>query len=107
MTNTQLWLGVAIPSLLIVLSLIQTNARLTDLKENLTQRLDDGITRIEQRLSRIEQRLDLVESDHKQFFSVTGKMEGRIDELARRSPRSGDTCISDRHQLLLNLYAQE
>ncbi len=39
---------------------------------------------MDKRLDQMDRRPILIESDQKQFFTLTGKLEGRIDELHRK-----------------------
>lgn len=80
MTNLQLWLGVSIPSLLVVLSWIQTNSRLSDLKEGMNQRFNQ----VDQRFNQVESRLTRLEGDYRDFYGLEKKLDGRVDELSRR-----------------------
>ena len=73
MTNLQLWLGVSIPSLLVVLSWMQTSNRLSDLKGNMNHRF----TQVESRLTRLK-------GDYRDFYGMEKQLEGRVDELSRR-----------------------
>ncbi len=64
--------------------------RIDGVEQSLSRRIDsvekslaDRIDRVEFRIDKVEHRLELIETDQKQFFTVTGKMEGRIDELSR------------------------
>ena len=35
-------------------------------------------------IDELNRRLTLIESDQKHFFTITGRMDGRIDEIAKR-----------------------
>lgn len=61
MTNLQLLLTIGIPSILVILSWMQSN----------------------QRLSRVEAALDKVGDDLRQFYRMIGKLEGRVESLER------------------------
>lgn len=80
MTNLQLMLSIGVPSILILLSWLQTNVRLLDLKENVNQRFQQ----VDQRFQQLESRLTHLESDYKEFYGLQKKLEGRVDELSRR-----------------------
>ena len=54
--------------------------RLSDLSNDVNRQFD----RMDQQFKRVDERLKLIESDQKQFFTVTGKLDGRIDELSRK-----------------------
>ena len=59
MTDLQLALSIGIPTLAVLLTFLYTNARIGSL----------------------EQRLIVMESDMRQFYHLTGKLEGRVDAL--------------------------
>ena len=69
------------PAALIILSVfvsvfvgILMNRRdVSSLKEDINKQFD-----------RMDRRLTLIETDQKQFFTISGKLDGRIDELSRR-----------------------
>ena len=60
--------------------LTDTNNRFDGLKADMNQQFD----RMDRQFDRTDRRLILIENDQKQFFTVTGKMDGRIDELSRK-----------------------
>lgn len=87
MTNTQFYVGIAIPSILVILGWLHQNMRLSDLRSDFNRQfdnMDQRLDRMDQRLDRMDERLRLIEGDQKQFFTVTGKLDGRIDELSRK-----------------------
>jgi hypothetical protein len=61
-TNLQLLLTIGIPTFAVLFSFLYTNAR----------------------ISSLEQRLIVMEADMRQFYHLTGKLEGRIDALEGR-----------------------
>jgi hypothetical protein len=44
-------------------------------------RMDD---RTDKRLAAIDNRLDLIQKDQTQFYGITQKLEGRVDEISSR-----------------------
>ncbi len=36
------------------------------------------------RIDHVERRLELIEGDQKQFFTITGRLDGRIDQLSKK-----------------------
>lgn len=84
MTNLQLWLGIAIPSLLVILSWMQTNSRLSDLKDSFKETIIVRFNQVDQRLTQLESRMGHLEADYKDFYGMEKKLEGRVDELSRR-----------------------
>lgn len=87
MTNMQFYIALAVPSILVILSWLQQDKRLARV-ESVVDRLDSRIDRLDGRIdhldSRIDARLNTIEHDLRQFYSVTGELKGRVDELARR-----------------------
>lgn len=73
MTNLQLLLTVGIPSFLVLIGILLNHREVSSLKTDIKERLD-----------RVDARLVLIESDQKQFFAITGKLDGRIEELHRK-----------------------
>ena len=79
---------------LVMLAWMNSNARLSDLKENMNQRFEQVNQRFEQvnqrfaavdrQFERMDARLLRIENDQREFYGVTQKLEGRIDEIARR-----------------------
>ena len=69
MTNLQLYLAIGIPSILVILSWVSNSLH---------------FNRIDSRLDRIENRVTVIEGDLRQFYSVTGKLEGRLDEISKK-----------------------
>jgi hypothetical protein len=94
MTNLQLLLSIGIPCLLILLSIFQNNIRFTALEkrmEGMDKRADgiDGrFTKLENELRdfRAEHHRDLMglHADLKEFYGMTTKLEGRVDEISKR-----------------------
>ncbi len=76
MTNLQFLLLLS-PSLgsliLVVLAWLHQNTRLADLKADVRQLQSD-----------VNKRLDTIDSHLMNFYNVSGKLEGRIEELSRR-----------------------
>ncbi len=83
MTNMQ-FIALLTPALgslvLVLLAWLHQNQRLSDFRDDVSRRFDQTDARI----GRIETRLVGIEQDQKQFFTVTGKLDGRIEELSRR-----------------------
>ena len=91
MTNVQLLLSIGIPSLLIVVSMLSNNARINLLDKSLGKRLDGHDDHLKQidadiRELRAEHHRDLmtIYADMKEFYGMTTKLEGRVDEISKR-----------------------
>lgn len=82
MTNLQ-FLSLLIPSVssvvLVVLAWLNQNQRLSDLRTDMAQQFAG----MDRQFDRVDKRLTLIEGDQKQFFKVTGTLEGRIEQLSR------------------------
>ncbi len=57
----------------VLVGILMNRAEVRSLREDMNRRFDG-----------VERRLELIEGDQKRFFSLTGRMDGRIDELSRR-----------------------
>ncbi len=97
MTNVQFisLLSTAIGSfVLVILAWINQNQRSTDLradvnrqfdevKRDVSHRFDEAKRSTDRQFDEVNRRLTLIQGDQKQFFTVTGKLDGRIDQLSR------------------------
>ena len=105
MTDLQLLLSIGIPSLLIALSMLQNNVRFTALEKRIDgldkradgtdacfNRMDASLDArfnkfdADLRAFRTEHHQDLaaIHADLKQFYGMTTKLEGRMDEISKR-----------------------
>ena len=78
MTNVQLYLTIGIPSLLVLLSWLSNNKRFDAIEKRL-----DGM---DARFDRVEARLDLISADLRQFYHLTGTLDGRLQAIEKRQP---------------------
>ena len=69
MTNTQPYLSIGIPTLLILVGVIMNWTATRELST---------------RVSELTNRFSVFESDMRQFYHLTGKLEGRVDALEKR-----------------------
>jgi len=87
MTDLQLLLSIGIPSLLIALSMLQNNVKFSALEKRMDG-MDTRLNKLDSDLRefRVEHRQDLVaiHADLKQFYGMTTKLEGRMDEISKR-----------------------
>ncbi len=94
MTNLQLLLSIGIPSLLIALSIFQNNIRFSALEKRMDS-MDKRADSTDGRFNRLENELRDFRSEHhrdlmalhadlKEFYGMTTKLEGRIDEISKR-----------------------
>ena len=105
MTDLQLLLSIGIPSLLIALSMLSNNTRFNSMDkrmDGMDKRLDGMDARfaktdagIEARFNKFDadlrafrtehhQDLAAIHADLKQFYGMTTKLEGRMDEISKR-----------------------
>ncbi len=77
MTNLQLLLTIGIPSVLVVLGWMHQNTRLNDLRTDL--KADVCSLRAE-----MNQGFRAMNEQFMHFHNVTGCLEGRVDEIAKR-----------------------
>ncbi len=73
MTNTQLILSIGLPMLTILIGIFLSQKGLADMN-----------ARMDRLETRIETRLDRINADLRQFFSITGRLEGRMDAIEKR-----------------------
>jgi hypothetical protein len=69
MTNIQFILSIGLPMLTILLGILLAQKGLGD---------------VNHRLDRMEGRLDRIDADLRQFFSITGRLDGRMDAFEKR-----------------------
>ena len=65
---------------LVILAWLHSNSRLVDLKQFMLAQFDS----MSKRIDHVERRLELIEGDQKQFFTITGRLDGRIDQLSKK-----------------------
>ena len=87
MTDLQLLLSIGIPSLLIALNFLSNNARFNSMDKRMDG-MDTRLSKLDSDLRdfRTEHRQDLlgIHADLKQFYGMTTKLEGRMDEISKR-----------------------
>ena len=76
---------------LVILAWLHSNSRLVDLKQfmlaqfdSMSKRMDNTDKRIDRMEQRLDHRLEMIEGDQKQFFTITGRLDGRIDQLSKK-----------------------
>ncbi len=47
-------------------------------------RVDAQFDRVDARFDQVDARFNRVDADLRQFYAVTGKLEGRVDEISKR-----------------------
>ncbi len=80
MTNTQFYIGIAIPSLLIILGWMHQNVRLTEFRGEVDRRFDG----VDKRLDKMENKLERIDEDLRMFHGTDKGLEGRMNELSAR-----------------------
>ena len=80
MTNTQFYIGIAIPSVLVILGWLHQNTRLTDLRSDMHR----GFDKVDQRFDKVDVRLGRIDEDLRNFHGTDKELEGRINEISAR-----------------------
>ena len=80
MSNLQLYLALGFPTLTVLVGILLNWSSTRNLRGELTGRMD----RMDDHLGRIDHDLVGIQSDLRTFYSVTGRLEGRMDELSKR-----------------------
>lgn len=78
---------VGVPVLLILAGLFFNNKGLGDLRAELNERfnrVDQRFDQMDQRFDRMDERLDRTDADLRQFYHLSGKLEGRVDSIEKR-----------------------
>ena len=76
MTNIQLYLSIGIPTFVVLIGIL--------LNLSSTRELSTRITELSARFSELSSRFGVLESDMRQFYHLTGKLEGRVDALEKQ-----------------------
>lgn len=87
MTGTQFYIGIAIPSIMILLVWLHQNQRLSDFRADVNRQFDkvDGrLDRMDGRLDKMEVRLGRIDEDLRMFHGTDKELEGRLNELSQR-----------------------
>lgn len=84
MTNAQFYIGIAIPSILVILGWLHQNQRLTDLRGDLRGDMHRGFDQVNGRLDKVDERLGRIDNDLRNFHGTDKELEGRINELSAR-----------------------
>lgn len=81
MSNTQLYLAIGIPSLLVLIGMLLNFSAIRNLRTELTgraERTDNRLDSIDVAISRVNEHLIA-------FYGETGRLSGRLDELSKSS----------------------
>ena len=91
MTNIQLFISVGVPLIVLIAGFVWQNRAIHEglaaLRNEMLSRFDgvkeqfDGVNA---RLDSLERRVGVIESDLRQFYSITGNHEGRISAIEKR-----------------------
>ena len=87
MTTTQFYLGIAIPSILVILGWLHQNTRLTDLRGDMHRGFDQmaaRLDRVDNRIDKVDIRLGRIDDDLRNFHGTDKELEGRVNELSAR-----------------------
>ena len=84
MTNLQLLLTIGIPSLLVILSWISGSKRMERIEATMDANFGKVDSKMDRNFARVDDRLDRIDADLRQFYHLTGKLEGRIESLEKQ-----------------------
>jgi hypothetical protein len=87
MTNLQLLISVAMPSLLVLINIMLGTWAIKELRAEIKDvlgEIKDVRGEIKDLRSEMIVRLDRVDADLRTFYSITGRLEGRLDTLEKR-----------------------
>jgi len=84
LTNLQLALSIGIPTLAVLITFLFNNARFSSIEQRITVNQTSLEARIVGMQTSLEARLITLEADMRQFYHLTGKVEGRLDALEPR-----------------------
>ncbi len=80
MSNLQLYLALGTPTLTVLVGILLNWSSTRNLRGEVTGRKD----RMDDHLGRIDHDLVGIQFDVRTFYSVTGQLEGRLNELSER-----------------------
>ena len=93
MTNTQLYLSIGLPILTVITGFLLNWRTLSSFRAEVNRRfdgVDKRMDRTDARIDRVDARIDHVDTELAAirnhlttFYSVTGVLQGRIDELSK------------------------
>lgn len=76
---------------LVTLAWIHSNSRVTNMNSKFDGKFNDlkddihrQFTDVNRQFGEVNRRLGLIETDLKQFYGITQKLEGRVDEISRK-----------------------
>ena len=79
---------VGIPLLAILVGIFFNRSDLKDLRVEMNTRFNQIDGNVNDRFNRIEDRLAGIDADLRQFYHLTGKLEGRVDAIENGSKNS-------------------
>ncbi len=87
MTNVQLFIAVGVPVLVMIVGFVLQGRSIDNLRNEMLARFEAVNSRIDglgSRMDGLERRIGVIESDLRQFYSITGNHEGRISAFEKR-----------------------
>ncbi len=88
MTNLQLLLTIGIPSVLVVLGWMHQNTRISDLRSDVKSDISSLRAELKSEVSSLRTEMNkgfgAINEQFMHFHNVTGRLEGRVDEIAKR-----------------------
>ena len=81
MTNIQLYLSIGLPILTVLIGFILNWRMLANFRPEVNQRFDD----VNRRVDHVDAELSTIRQHLLTFYSITGVLQGRLDELSKTS----------------------
>jgi DNA anti-recombination protein RmuC len=84
-------IAVGVPLLAILAGILFSRNDIKDLRAEMNARfnqidgnVDARFNKVDDRFSKVEDRLSAIDADLRQFYHLTGKLEGRVDAIEKR-----------------------
>ncbi len=80
-------LTIGVPVLAILAGILFNRSDVKELRAEiraLSDRVDTRFDRVDARFDQVDARFNRVDADLRQFYAVTGKLEGRVDEISKK-----------------------
>ena len=75
---------IGIPTFVVLIGILLSRRDSGVLKTDTDRQFDELRSDMSRQFAEIHRRLDVIDGDLKHFHNVTGRLEGRIEELSRR-----------------------
>jgi chaperonin cofactor prefoldin len=81
-------LSISVPLIAILAGMFFNNRSFDKLETTVDQRfdkVDERLDRMDKRFDKVDDRLDRIDADLRQFYHLSGKLEGRVDAIEKRA----------------------